>query len=277
MPVRCSSLLLLLLLAAPLRAEVPERIVALAPHIAELLFDIGAEAQLVAVSDFSDYPEAARQLPSVANYAQIQLEAVLALQPDLVIAWRTGNPQADLQRLEQLGIKVQYSDPLKLDDIASELRWLGELTGRQQQAEARAGDFEQRLAALRQQYQQQAPVRVFFAMSQQPLSTVANQAWPQLMLELCGAENPFAANRNDYPQIGPEQLLLADVELIIQPSRGAAPVQPSQWRQFSSLTAVRKGHYLAVDADLMYRFSRRSLEGASQLCEGIDAVRQQRD
>ena len=272
--IRFVLTLLFVLLATTAQAK-PERVIALAPHITELLFDIGAGEQLVAVSDFSDYPEGARALPSVANYAHIQLEAVLALQPELVVAWRSGNPQADLQRLEQLGIQVAYSDPLQLEDIATELRMLGAFTGHAEQAEQLAQAYEQELAALRNQYQHKAPVRVFFAMSQQPLSTIANQAWPQLMLELCGAENPFANNRNDYPQLGPEQLLLANPELIIQPTKGTQPIRREQWQQFSSLDAVRKQQFLAVDADFMYRFSRRSLLGARALCEGIDQIRQQ--
>ncbi|MCC5825285.1 cobalamin-binding protein [Alkalimonas sp.] len=266
--------LLIIGLATSVQAR-PERIIALAPHITELLFDIGAGEQLVAVSDFSDYPEAAKALPSVANYAHIQLEAVLALKPDLVIAWRTGNPQADLHRLKQLGVTVVYSDPLLLEDVAKELRQLGALTGHLQQAEALAQRYEQELAALRSRYQQQAPVRVFFAMSQQPLSTIANKAWPQQILELCGADNPFAVNSNDYPQLGPEQLMLANPELIIQPTKGARPILTEQWQRFSSLEAVRKQQFLTVDADLMYRFSRRSLDGAKALCEGIDQIRAQ--
>lgn len=269
------ALLLCFLLLAPVAAK-PERIISLAPHITELLYDIGAGEQLVAVSDFSNYPEAAQALPSVANYAHIQLEAVLALQPDLVIAWRTGNPQSDLARLKQMGVRVFYSDPLQLDDIASELRSLGAITGNEQLAEQRAAAYEQALATLRQQYQQLTPVRVFFAMSQQPLSTVASAAWPQLMLEVCAGENPFAVNSADYPQLGPEQLLLANPELIIQPSVGAQAIRPEQWQQYSSLIAVQKQQFLAVDADLMYRFTRRSLDGIQALCEGIDQVRQHR-
>lgn len=252
----------------------PERIIALAPHIVELLFDIGAGEQLIAVSDHSDYPAEAMQLPRVANYAAIQLEAVLALQPDLVIAWRSGNPAADLERLSALGVPIAYSDPKQLADVAAELRYLGEVTGHPLQAEQRAQRYEEALLALQQRYQQRAPVRVFFASSTQPLSTVANQAWPQQMLELCGGDNPFSRVKGDYPSIGPEQLLLAQPELIIVPLSPGQEVNIAAWSQFSRLTAVQQQQFLPANADYLYRFTRRSVLGIQQLCQGIDSVRQ---
>ncbi|MDP4537384.1 cobalamin-binding protein [Alkalimonas collagenimarina] len=268
------STLMLLPLHAASSEPAPQRIIALAPHIVELLFDIGAGDQLVAVSDHSDYPAIARELPRVANYAAIQLEAVLSLQPDLVIAWRSGNPAADLQRLAALGVRIEYSDPKQLADVATELRYLGELTGHVQQAEQQAQRYEQELARLEQQYQQHQPVRVFFASSTQPLSTVANQAWPQQMLELCGAENPFADVKGDYPTIGPEQLLLAQPELIIVPSGSMQAINPADWTQFARIPAVQNQQFLQANADYLYRFTRRSLLGIKQLCQGIDDFRQ---
>lgn len=256
-----------------IEAKYPQRIIALAPHIVELLFDVGAGDQIIAVSDHSDYPAMAEQLPSVANYAAIQLEAVLALQPDLVIAWRSGNPATDLKRLAALGIQIVYSDPKQLADVAAELRYLGQLTGHKDQAERQAQQFEQELADLRQYYHYRPPVKVFLATSTQPLSTVANQAWPQQMLELCGAENPFAGVKGDYPTVGPEQLLVAQPEIIIVPSSQMKTVDPSSWQQFSGLPAVKKQQFLTVNADYLFRFTRRSLLGIQQLCQGIDGVR----
>lgn len=250
-----------------------QRIIALAPHITEMLYAIGAGERLVAVSDYSDYPAAAAKLPRVASYASINLEAVLALQPDLVIAWRTGNPQADIQRLQQFGIKVAFSDPLTLDDIATELRLMGQLTGLEAEAETQAAQFSRQLQQLRAEYQHKTPLTVFFAMGTAPLSTVANNAWPQQILTLCGAKNPFAQAKGDYPQLGIEQVVAAQPQVIVQPLRPGFVADFSYWQRFNTMPAVKKNQFLSVNADHLYRTTPRTLLGIQQLCQGIDAYR----
>ena len=265
-------LMLILLLNSSL-AWAEQRIIALAPHITEMLYAIGAGDRLVAVSDYSDYPEQAADLPSVANYASINIEAVLALQPDLVIAWRTGNPQADVKRLQQLGIEVAFSDPLTLDDIAEELIMLGELTGLQSLAQQQAEQFKAQLNQLRQQYQHKTPVTVFFAMGTTPLSTVANNAWPQQILALCRAENPFAKVKGDYPQVGIEQVVAAQPEVLVLPHQPGVAADLSYWQRFAAIPAVKQQHYISVNADHLYRTTPRTLLGARQLCQALDAYR----
>jgi vitamin B12 transport system substrate-binding protein len=263
---------LLMLLALPALAK-PQRIIALAPHITELLFVVGAGEQVVAVSDYSDYPLAAQALPRIASYASINLEAVLALQPDLVIAWRSGNPAADIARLQQLGIKVAFSDPLTLDDIGAELRLIGQLSGYADQGEQQALQFEQQLAQLRQQYQHKTPVTAFFAMGTAPLTTIANRAWPQQILQLCAVNNPFVNAKGDYPQVGIEQVIQAQPDVIIQPVAEKVLADFSYWQPFSALPAVKKNQYLSVNADFIYRTTPRTLLGITQLCQGVDAYR----
>ena len=252
---------------------VAKRIIALAPHITELLYAIGAGEQLVAVSAFSDYPAAARELPQVANYAGVNLEAILALQPDLVIAWKTGNVAADISRLQQFGINVAFSDPLQIDDIATELRYLGQLSGHQPQAEAVASNFEQQLAALSTEYKDKTRLPVFFSMGTEPLTSVANQAWPAQAIRLCAAENIMDDTLSDYPQPGIEQVLQAQPKVIIQATAGAKPADISFWQAYPVIPAVALGQYVTVDADLLYRTSPRTLQGIQQLCQGLDRFR----
>jgi vitamin B12 transport system substrate-binding protein len=266
------TVLLVVLLIVPAQAK-PQRIIALAPHITELLFAVGAGEQVVAVSDYSDYPLAAQALPRISSYASINFEAVLALQPDLVIAWRSGNPAADIARLQQLGVTVAFSDPLTLDDIGAELRLIGQLSGYPQQGEQQALQFEQQLEQLRRHYQHKKPVTAFFAMGTAPLSTIANRAWPQQILQLCAVHNPFANSKGDYPQVGIEQVIQAQPEVIIQPVAEKVLADFSYWRPFSALPAVKKNQYLSVNADYIYRTTPRTLLGIAQLCQGIDAYR----
>jgi len=267
------TMLVLVLCCCKAVQAAPQRIVALAPHITEMLFAIGAGDRVVGVSDYSDYPAEAAELPRVASYAAINLEAVLALQPDLVIAWRSGNPAPDIRRLQQFGINVVFSDPLLLEDIAKELRLLGQLTGQDNQANALAADFSQQLQQLRAEYQHKRQVPVFFAMGTLPLSTVANNAWPQQMLTLCAAANPFAGAKGDYPQVGIEQVIAAAPQVIIQPVRTDFVADFSYWHRFDALSAVKKKQYLAVNADHLYRTTPRTLSGIRQLCEGVERYR----
>ena len=273
------SLLSLLLLCvgtsalATAQVKTPQRIVALAPHITEMLYAIGAGQHLVAVSDFSDYPGPAQVLPRVANFAGVNIEAVLALQPDLIIAWRSGTPIADVNRLKQLGLRVVFSDPITLNDIGNELQMLGELTGNPQQGAQQAADFAAALQQLSEQYQHKKPVRVFFAMGVAPLSTVANQAWPQQMLQLCRADNPFAKVKGDYPQVGIEQVVEAQPEVIIQASRAGTAADFSYWQRYTSLPAVKQQRFISLNADHLYRTTPRTLLGISQLCQALDAYR----
>lgn len=255
------------------KAPAPERIISLAPHITELLYAIGAGGQLVGVSAYSDYPPEAADLPEVANYAGVNFEAVLTLKPDLVIAWKTGNVAADISRLQQFGIKVVFSDPLLISDIAAELRTLGRLTGHLQQAETVASAFEQKLAALKQAYKDKTRLPVFFSMGTEPLSSVANQAWPAQAIRLCAADNIIADSKGDYPQPGLEQVLQAQPKVIIQATAGAKPADTRFWQAYPVIPAVALNQFITVDADLLYRTSPRTLQGIEQLCQGLDRFR----
>ena len=254
-------------------SKTPQRIIALAPHITEMLYAVGAAEQVIAVSDYSDYPQQAQLLPRVANFAGVNIEAVLALKPDLVIAWRSGTPTADVNRLQQLGLSVAYSDPLSLDDISHELQLLGQLSGHPQQGAQQAAAFAKALQQLREDYQHKASVRVFFAMGTAPLSTVANNAWPQQMLQLCKADNPFAAVKGDYPQVGIEQVLSAQPAVIIQAARSDTAADFSFWQRYPSLTAVAQQQFISVNADYLYRTTPRTLLGITELCQALDRYR----
>ena len=157
-------------LAAP-----PRRIVSLAPHATELVFAVGAGARLVGAMDHSDYPPAARQLPRVGDSRSIDLEAVAALEPDLVIVWPSGNSPSQVERLAKMGLPVYRSEPRRLSEIADAMRRLGVLLGEAEAARVQAQAFERELTALRRQQEGKAPVRTFYQVWPQPLMTLNDQ------------------------------------------------------------------------------------------------------
>lgn len=251
------------------------RIVALAPHLVENLYAIGAGANIVGTTDFADYPEAALNIPRIGNYHRIQIEQVLALKPDLVLAWRSGNPSDDLQRLQQLGINVVYTDIVSLNALAGHFRELGELTKHRQTANRIASHIELRLAQLAAQYQHQAKVPVFYELWGNPLTTVANQAWPAQQLALCGGQNIFADAIDDYPQVGIEQVLVRQPQVIVQPLSKTERSNELDWQQWPTIPAVAQQRFSRPDSDLLHRTTLRMLEGLTQLCQDIDRFRQQ--
>ena len=170
-------------------AKQKKRIIALAPHLVESLYAIGAGDQIIATTAHADYPAAAKNIMVVGNYARLQIEKIIQLKPDVVIAWTTGNPTVDLARLEKYQIKVIYSNPETLEDVAAELRLLGEITGRTEQASKLAEQYLTSLTDIKQRYASQENIKVFYELWSRPIRTVAQKAWPQQQITLCGGVN----------------------------------------------------------------------------------------
>lgn len=248
------------------------RIVSLAPHVTELLYAAGAGAQLVGASNYSDYPAAATQLPSVGSFAALDLERVLSLKPDLVVGWHSGNKPSQLARLREFGIPVYESQPADFGMIADALEKLAHLAGTDAAGQTAAADFRARWQALQTRYQGRAPVSVFYQIWSQPLMTLNGKHMVSSVLRLCGGRNVFA----DLPQLAPtvdvESVLAADPQVILSPSD--AKDQPLQrWRQFTGLRAVRTGQLYTVNADWLNRAGPRVLDAATQVCGLLDQAR----
>lgn len=259
-------------LAAP-----AQRIVSLAPSLTELVYGAGAGERLVGAVAYSDYPAAARRLPAVGNASKLDLEAILALQPDLVLAWDSGNPSAQLARLQALGIPVFIAAPRRLDDIALLLERIGALAGTRARAEQAARAFRARHAALREQYSERPAVRVFYEVWHRPLMTVNGDHTINAVIRLCGGRNVFADLSQLSGQVALEAVLAAEPEAIV--AGGMDDTRPEwldHWRQWPQLRAVRNGHLYYIPADLIHRHSPRLLDGAQRMCELLERVRQPR-
>jgi len=250
-------------------------IIALSPHIVEMLYDIGAGEQIIGTTTFADYPEQAKNIPIVGNYLRLQIEKIISLQPDYIIAWRNGSPSDDLARLEQLGFTIIYSQPHSFEDIAIEMRQFGQLTGHEAQAETKALQLFSELAEITIQYQNKTPITVFYELWPRPLTTVAKGSWPQQFLNICKAKNPFEQAKAPYPQINIEKILLTPVQLIIQPlSINQTDKEAFNWQDWSVIPAVANKKIIQPNADTMHRMTMRSLIELKKLCASIDETRQ---
>jgi len=250
------------------------RIVSLAPHLTELLYAAGAGSRLVGAVEFSDFPAAARALPQVGSDARIDLEAVLALRPELVVAWPNAGSLRAVERLAQLGLPVFRSEPRELDDVARTLQRLGRLAGSQAQAESAAAAFRARAAALEKRYAAQRKVRVFYQIWDRPLLTVNGDHIISKVITLCGGENVFAGLPLLVPEVDREAVLRANPEAIVASgSNDAQPQWLEMWRQFPGLAAAARGQLYAIPADLIQRQTPRILDGAERLCGRLEGVR----
>lgn len=259
---------ILLLLAANHACARPERIVSLSPHITEMLFAIGAGEQVVATDEASDYPARVASLPKVANYRSLNLERILALQPDLVVAWRSAQ-SLQVAPLEQLGIRVVYSEPRRLHDLADELEYLGRLTGQEHQASQVAAHYRRELDQLARQYRDAAAVSVFYQLGESPLMSVNGDTWMGQAVRLCGGENITEHSLSPYPQIDPEFVLAQNPGVILAENR----TQLRRWLDWPELKAVQKRQLFTIDADSLHRFTPRTPAGIATLCRQLELAR----
>lgn len=244
------------------------RIIALAPHIVEMLFDIGAGEQIIATTEHADYPESAKTIPRIGSSLRIQLERVIELQPDLIIAWKSGNPSDDLARIKQLGFNVVYSQPYTFEDVAKELRLFGKLSGHAEQAEKVAQKFLTDLSVIKNRYQTKQPLLGFYEVWSRPLTTIASGSWPQQFLNVCNISNPFYSANARYPQVNIEQVLQANVDIIIQPlSENQVDKEGYPWQKWPVIPAVKHQQIIKLDADVVHRMTTRSLNALTDLCE----------
>ena len=255
------------------RAE--ERIVSLAPHITELLFAVGAGPEIVGAVEYSDYPEAANQIPRIGNSSQLSYETILAMRPSLVIAWQSGNGPDDIQRLRDFGLNVYSHNPETLEDVAESLRIVGQLSGHAEEGVDQSEIFLQRLRRLRAQYADAELVRVYYQMGNEPQMTLNGAHLVSDVIRLCGGENIFTDAVPLVPRVSVESVIRANPEVIVAATTDALnPDWLDDWLSWSSVQAAAKSHLYAVNADFMHRHSPRILDGAQQLCEILELVRE---
>jgi len=248
------------------------RIVSLAPHLTEIAYAAGAGASLVGTVEYSDYPEAARALPRVGDGWRVDFERVLALRPDVVLAWSSGTPRATIERLQALRLRVVEVPTYRLADVPAALRRVGDLAGTRADAEPVAARFEADVRRLRQQHAGARPLAVFVQIDDEPLFTVSGRHVISEVVELCGGRNVFADLPQIAPQIDVEAVLARDPQVILSTDDTIADPR-AQWRRWPQLAAVRNGTIYALPSDTVARASPRLVDGVKAVCDALDDAR----
>lgn len=254
-----------------------QRIVALAPHVTELLFAAGGGAKIVGAVSYSDFPEAAKRIPQIGSNRQIDMERVIAMQPDLIVVWMHGSSERQIDELRKLGIPMFHSEPRKLGDIADSVQKMGRLMGTEAVADPAAASLRRELATLTTRYANRPPVRMFYQVWDKPLYTLNGAHIVSDAMRVCGGVNIFATLKVTAPVVNVEAVLQEDPEAIF--STGERSVDEggvNLWKPFANMTAVKRGNLFRLDGNLLNRAGPRMIAGTAALCEKLELARQHR-
>jgi iron complex transport system substrate-binding protein len=257
-----------------LLAEPATRIVTLSPHLTELVFAAGAGEQLIATVEYSNYPESARDLPRVGDAYRLDSERIVALRPDLVIAWESGNPKPAIDQLRSFGLPVwvvEIRDPV---EIAVSLDAIGLATGHQDAAGRESAAFRQRLEKLSEDYQNAEPLDYFYQVGEKPLFTINGEQLISKGLRLCGGNNVFGQEPGIAFQVGYEAVIVANPDALFAPSFEGDEDPLAAWRDWPAMKAVRRDALFLLPADAVSRATPRFLLALELACKLMDGLRE---
>ncbi len=250
-----------------------QRIITLAPHTMELVHEAGGLSRIVGKGSHSHYPPTARFIPEIGDNRQIDVERVLALKPDLLVLWRYGISQRQIDQLKKFGIPLFFSDPRRLDDIPDSIVRLGKLLATEKRADEGANRLRHALAELKAQYGQRPVVRVFYQVSDRPLYTLNDEHVVGEAIRLCGGVNVFGAAKMLAPQISVEAVLAANPDAIIHTSVDRDGGGLAAWEKYPAMKAVQNGKLFSLNPDWLDRPGPRMVDGVRLLCQTLDKAR----
>ncbi|HEY5775831.1 MAG TPA: cobalamin-binding protein [Xanthomonadales bacterium] len=250
-----------------------ESIVTLAPNLAELVFAAGAGEHLKAVVEYSNFPARAAQIPRVGDAFRVDLERIVELNPDLVIAWKSGNPQTALQKLQQLGIRVWQVEITRPEEIADVVDNISRAAGTESTGAPAARQLRTSLADLQQKNAGKDPVDYFYQISPRPLYTINGEHIISRSLAICGGRNVFSDLKALAPQISRESVIMANPQVMIAPETSGEPAALLTWGEWPQLQAVQNSALLYLPADEISQATPRLLSSIDLACELLDEVR----
>lgn len=252
-----------------------QRIVTLSPGATELAFAAGAGEKVVAGVNYSDYPPEALKLPRVGTHTRIDLEALVALKPDVVITWVTGNPPEQIELLDALSIPQFAIEPRTFDGVSSTLERLATLAGTEEAGFAEAERFKKGIADIKEEYRDAESIPVFYQVWEQPLMTINSEHLIGKVLQLCGGVNVLGEMPRLVPRISPEVVLEANPHAILTGSvKGENDGQLDHWKNYSELSAVVRNNLIYVPASPISRPTPRLLEASRLICQKLEMARE---
>jgi iron complex transport system substrate-binding protein len=250
----------------------PLRLVSLAPSLTEIVFALGRGDWLAGVTDFCDYPPAARSKPRVGGPVMPNLERILELRPSLVLTTGEGNPLETVARLEQLGLRVFGVRPGSYTGVQASIEVLGHVLREEAGAARLVQDIRGRVAAVRRRVAGRPRPRVLFLVWADPLIAAGAATFVHDLIDMAGGDNIVRERTVPYPRLSWEEVVGRAPEVILVASHrdGAAPLpNGAVWNAWRSIPAVRSGRILAVHGDTILRPGPRVVEGVERLARAI--------
>jgi vitamin B12 transport system substrate-binding protein len=255
-----------LFLLSPAWLFAAPRVISLSPGNTELAFAAGITP--VGVSSYSDYPAEAASIEQVATWQGMNIERIVALKPDVVLAWRGGNAERQVDQLSRLGITVMWIDAVTIEQVADSLNQLAQYSPHPEQATKAASDLLNQYNALKKQYADQAKKRIFLQFGGEPLFTSGKGSLQNEVLELCGGENIFAASRVPWPQVSREQVLARNPQaIVVAGGSSEIPKIEQFWHRQLDIPVI------PLTGDWFERASPRIILAAQQLCSALAQVK----
>jgi len=254
-----------------LRAS-PRRIVSLAPSITEMIYFLGLGDRLVGVTRFSYFPEEAREKPKVGTYIDINVEKVVTLNPDLVIATVDGNRREDIEMLEEAGIPVYVVNPRRVYQILEAIERVGDICGIAHRARAGVASLRKRVERVKEAVRERERPLVFLVINAKPLMTVNRSTTHHDVIELAGGRNMAEDQPITYPRISLEEVIRRGPEVIIVSSmeRGGGHERVQrEWFRWNAIPAVQDGRVYVIDSDLIDRAAPRIVDGLEEMAKLI--------
>lgn len=250
------------------------RVITLAPHLAEMMFEIGAGERIVGTVEWSNYPSAATQIPRIGDGFRIDAERVVAMRPDLVLAWGGGTPRNVIEQLEHFGLPVAVMTPRNLGDIPKHIEWLGELAGHRAAASEAARTYRESLVRFRDRFADEQALDVLYQINDPLIFTIGGEHTITEVIETCGGRNIFADLPGGAHAVDREAVLARDPDVILVGAHDEALHDAADWSRWPRMSAVRNANVFRVDAEIVARAAPRILQGVEEVCAFLEQARQ---
>jgi len=250
--------------------KLPQRIISLSPGNTEIAFSIGLEQRIVGVTDFCNYPAEALKKEKVGGFAKPNLEAIIALKPDLVLA---GNMHdTTIKKLEEMGIAALILSPASLEEVYASMKLVGAATGNEEAAakvvagmQGRIQKVQEKLAAIPAQKR----VRVYYEVYSKPLMSAGGLSLINEVLLLAGGKNIFADVLEKHPKISDEAVVERDPQYIFFPKmHGSEEIKGDFFAQrpvWKKITAVKEEKVFGVESDAISRPGPRLINAVEEV------------
>jgi len=251
-----------------------QNLVTLSPHLTELVFAAGAGDLIMATVEFSEFPAAATDIPRIGDAFRLDIERIVSMHPELVIAWDSGNPTAAIEQLRSMGIPVWSVEILEPDEIPGVIESIGHVTDRRQTAFEAAQNFRKRLAGLIDRYRNEQTLEFFYQVDARPLFTINGEHPISKGLSLCGGRNIFEEEQGLAFQAAHESVIIADPDALFAPWLEGDANPLDGWRSWPGMQAVQNEALFLLNADKISRATPRLLDSLELACKLLHELRE---